>query len=94
MSPSLTPAEEAAYRQKTNEALAAAEKNLQTVRGKRLNAAQHDLVEKVRGFLAQAREAMATGDWVRAQNLAQKAQVLSQELVSTISFLVSLHAEA
>ncbi|MBI3661513.1 MAG: hypothetical protein HY234_00460 [Acidobacteria bacterium] len=84
MSPRLTPNEQAEYERKTNAAIAAAEKNLQTAYGKQLNAAQSDLVEKIRGFLAQAREATRAGDWLRALNLAQKAQVLSVELVSSL----------
>ncbi len=49
-----------------------------------MNASQNDLVAKIAGFLAQAHEAIRTGDWVRAQNLAQKAQVLSDELVKSL----------
>ena len=54
-----------------------------TVAGRRLNAVQDDLAEKVRGFLSQAHEAIRANDWVRAQNLAEKAQVLSAELVKS-----------
>ncbi|MBI3484619.1 MAG: hypothetical protein HY012_05640 [Acidobacteria bacterium] len=84
MSPRLSPAEQAEYERKTNAAIAAAEKNMQTTYGKQLNAAQSDLLEKVRGFLGQAREAARAGDWQRAHNLAQKAQVLSVELVNSL----------
>jgi hypothetical protein len=48
-----------------------------------LNAAQKDLTEKISGFLSQAHEAIAADDWVRAQNLAEKARVLSDELVKS-----------
>jgi hypothetical protein len=51
--------------------------------GKRLSAAQKDLTEKIRGFLAQAHDAIRAGDWVRALNLAEKARVLSDELVKS-----------
>jgi len=84
MSPRLTPKEQAEHERKTNAAINEAEKNLQTAYGKTLNAAQLDMVEKIRGFLAQAREAMREVDWVRALNLAQKAQVLSVELVNPL----------
>jgi len=40
-------------------------------------------VEKIRGFLGQAREAMRDGDWLRARNLAHKAEVLSAELANS-----------
>lgn len=84
ISPRLSPAEVAEYQKKTEEAIAAAERNLQRSYGRRLNAAQTDLVEKIRGFLAQAHEASRAADWVRARNLAEKAQVLSVELVNSL----------
>jgi hypothetical protein len=84
ISPRLSPAEAAEYQKKTEEAIAVAERNLQRSYGRQLNAAQTDLVEKIRGFLAQAREASRAADWVRARNLAEKAQVLSVELVNSL----------
>ena len=57
---------------------------MQATYGKQLNAVQNDLLEKVRGFLGQAREAARAGDWQRALNLAEKAQVLSVELVNSL----------
>jgi len=69
---------------RTNEDINAAERNLQLAYGKQLNTGQHDLVEKIRGFLGQARESIRAGDWVRARTLAQKAQVLSVELVHSL----------
>ena len=62
---------------------AVAEKNLQQTSGKQLNAAQQDLVGKIRSFLSQSRDASKDGDWVRAQNLAQKARLLSDELIDS-----------
>lgn len=56
---------------------------MQLANGRQLNAAQKDLIEKINGFLAQAHEAIVSDDWVRAQNLADKAQVLSSELVKS-----------
>lgn len=49
-----------------------------------MSAAQKDLVEKISSFLEQSRDAVKTGDWTRAQNLAQKARLLSLELVSSL----------
>lgn len=60
-----------------------AERNLQSASGKQLSAAQKDLVEKIRGFLNQSHEAIKSDDWVRAQSLAEKARVLSAELVKS-----------
>ena len=60
-----------------------AEKNLHQADGKRLNAAQKDLTEKISSFLSQAHEAIVADDWVRALNLAEKARVLSAELLKS-----------
>jgi len=83
ISPRYTAAEEATFREQTNRSIAKAEGNLQKMNGRRMSAAQNDLAEKIRGFLGQAREAAQAGDWFRAQNLASKAEVLSQELVNS-----------
>jgi len=80
----LTPQESAAARQQTNQSLSIAEKNLNSVRGKNLNAAQSDLVSKIRGFIKDAREAAQIADWSRASSLAKKAQVLSEELAGSL----------
>jgi len=83
ISPQLSPSDQATYRRKTGDDTNAAEKNLQETSGKQLNAAQQDLVGKIRSFLSQSRDASKDGDWVRAQNLAQKARLLSDELINS-----------
>jgi hypothetical protein len=80
IAPQLSKEESAAAQQETNQSLNIAEKNLAAAHGKRLNAAQTDLISKIKGFLKDAREAAQAGDWARARNLAKKAQVLSEEL--------------
>jgi len=57
---------------------------LQSARGKNLNATQTDLISKIRGFIKDAREAAQITDWSRARSLAKKAQVLSEELASSL----------
>jgi hypothetical protein len=84
ISPQLTAQETAAAQQETHQSLAIVEKNLASTRGKRLNATQSDLASKVRGFLKDAREAAQIGDWSHARSLAKKAQVLSEELASSL----------
>jgi exosome complex RNA-binding protein Csl4 len=84
IAPQLSAKAQAAAVRITTDDIRLAERNLQVAYGRQLNAAQNDLVEKIAGFLAQAHEAIRAGDWVRAQNLAQKAQVLSVELVKSI----------
>jgi len=80
----LTPQETSVAQQQTNQSLKVAEKNLQSASGKNLNAAQTDLVSKIKGFIKDAREAAQAGDWSRARSLAKKAQVLSEELVGSL----------
>jgi hypothetical protein len=83
ISPQLSPSDQASYERKTGEDTSVAEKNLQEIGGKQLNAAQQDLVGKIRSFLSQSRDASKGGDWARAQNLAQKARLLSAELINS-----------
>ena len=80
----LSKEEFAVAQQEANQSLDIAEKNLASTGNKRLNAAQKDLVSKIKGFLKDAREAAQAGDWARARNLAKKAQVLSEELVRSV----------
>jgi hypothetical protein len=83
ITPQLSAEETMAAQQQANQSLSIAERNLQSVRGKRLNAAQTDLVSKIRGFLKDAHEAAQAADWARARTLSKKAQVLSEELVAS-----------
>jgi hypothetical protein len=81
ISPQLSPQETSVAQQQTNQSLSIAERNLESVRGKSLNAAQSDMASKIKGFIKDARETAQAGDWARARSLANKAQVLSEELV-------------
>jgi hypothetical protein len=80
----LTPQESAVAQQQTDQSLGIAEKNLESARGKNLNATQSDLVSKIRGFIKDARAAAQVTDWSRARSLAKKAQVLSEELAGSL----------
>jgi hypothetical protein len=84
ISPQLSPGDQASYVRSTNEDLATAERSLQQASGRQLNAAQQDLAGKIRSFTDQARDAGKGGDWTRAQNLAQKARLLSIELINSL----------
>jgi len=83
ISPQLSAKDLAAAKTNTTANITRAETNLQQASGRQLNAAQKDLTEKISGFLAQAHDAILADDWVRAQNLAEKARVLSTELVKS-----------
>jgi hypothetical protein len=84
ISPQMSANDQATYAHKTDEDISVAQKNLQQSADKRLSAAQLDLVEKIKSFLSQSHEASKAGDWARAQNLAQKARLLSVELVDSL----------
>jgi outer membrane biosynthesis protein TonB len=83
ISPALSPGDLQRAKDNTTTNITSAEQNLQVANGKVLSAAQKDLVEKISGFLGQAHEAIRADDWVRAQNLAEKARLLSAELVKS-----------
>ena len=84
IAPQLSPAETASAQQQTNQSLSVAGRNLDATQGKTLNAPQADLASKIRSFMAEARDAAQIGDWTRARNAAKKAEVLSQELSSSL----------
>lgn len=83
ISPQLSARDLDATKRDTTSNITTAEQNLQVANGKQLSPAQKDLTEKITGFLRQSHEAIMADDWVRAQNLAEKARVLSTELVKS-----------
>jgi hypothetical protein len=82
--PELSSGELDAAKAETQQNLDTTRKNLAAASGRSLNASQQDLVSKVRAFAENAREAIRSGDWVRAKNLSKKAEVLSEELTSSL----------
>lgn len=83
LAPQLSAQETLDAQRETNQDVSVAEKNLSSARGRSLNPVQSDIASKVRGFIADAKDAARAGDWDRARSLAKKAQVLSQELVDS-----------
>ncbi len=84
ISPQLSEAQKANYQRGIAEDIGVAEGNLKQTDGKRLNAQQADLVDKIRSFRDQSNSAAKEGDLARAKNLAQKARLLSVELVNSL----------
>jgi len=84
MVPELSPQQASSLQRETNQSLTVAERNLAATAGKSLNATQTDLASKVRSFISDAQEAGNSGDWTRARELAKKAEVLSEELASSL----------
>src|ERR1700676_4892020 len=81
IAPELSDEQLSAAKLETQQSLIVAERNLGLTQGKKLDAAQQDLVSKIRGFVDSAREAMKGNDWQRARSQAKKAEVLSKEFV-------------
>jgi hypothetical protein len=84
ISPQISATDQSLYAKRTADDIATAEHNLQQTNGKHLSAAQQDLADKIRSFVSQSRDAGNGGDWDRAQNLAQKARLLSTELLNSL----------
>jgi hypothetical protein len=84
ITPEVTTEELTAAKMETQRDLDITDKNLSMSQGKKLNATQEDLASKVRGFADNAREAMRSGDWMRARNLSKKAEVLSEQLAASL----------
>jgi hypothetical protein len=84
LAPQLSQQEIAAAQQQMNESLSVAQRNLESAKNHRLNPTQTDLASKVNSFVEESRAAVKEGDWARARNLARKAQLLSEELASSL----------
>jgi len=84
IAPQMSDAEASAARQQMTSSISEAEKNLARSQGKTLNATQSDLATKIKQFIGDAQSASRDGDWTRARSLATKAQVLSEELASSL----------
>jgi outer membrane biosynthesis protein TonB len=79
LTPSLTPEEAERTRQNTAQLLAATDANLANL-AQSLSREEQAMVEEIRSYMAQSRAAMTDGDLVRANNLAEKAHLLSNAL--------------
>jgi hypothetical protein len=84
IAPQMSDSEALAARQQMASSINEAEKNLARSQGKKLNATQSDLATKIKQFIGDAQSAGREGDWTRARSLATKAQVLSEELASSL----------
>jgi hypothetical protein len=80
----LSPAEAQAYRQSIDTMLARAEENFARLAGARLTTDQQANLDRARGFVKQAQQARE-GDLVTAHSLAQRADVLAQDLARNVN---------
>ena len=80
LAPLLTEAEHQSYSAAVTDLLAKAERNIAATEGKRLTASQREIVEQARSLIAQAVSAR-TRDLAAAKSLAERAEILSRELL-------------
>lgn len=81
ISPQLTSQEVARLQGDIENDLRTARQNLNSVVSKRMNSFQQELADKVHSFMDQTRDAQNSSDWVRARSLAEKARIVSEDLV-------------
>ena len=77
--PMLTPAQRQELERSVNDRIGRAQNILASIAGRRLRREQQDMAGQIRTFLKQAEEARGT-DLLRANNLAERAEVLAQNL--------------
>ena len=76
----MTSAQAEQQRQQTTSLLGSAESNLSNIH-RSLSGDEQQMVAQIRNYITQSRKAMSDGDLERAHNLANKANLLSSELV-------------
>ena len=80
IAPAISKEQELRDREKVNRLLADTEANLKTIDGRPLTAAQQQMRDQIRTYLAQSKAAADAGDLQRAETLASKAHLLADEL--------------
>ena len=80
-SPRLSEKQQEDQRQKISDLLAITDNNLQKASQRQLKTSEEEMVQQIRVYMEQAKQASESGDLQRAQNLAAKAHLLSDELI-------------
>ena len=81
IAPDIPPAEAIRARQSAERLLGATGDQLKQLAGRTLDAPQLETVAQIRNYMNGARSALQEGDVRRASTLAQKAHLLSEDLV-------------
>ncbi|MGC1372996.1 MAG: hypothetical protein WA824_12740 [Candidatus Sulfotelmatobacter sp.] len=76
-----SPAEQASSERSTEQITAATNDNLKKITERQLSSREQETVSQIKQFMEESRQAAAAGDPERAQNLATKARLLSEELL-------------
>ncbi len=80
ISPAINDEQARHQRENTSQLLATTDANLKKVAGRQLTSAQQSTLEQIHSYVLQAKAASDSGDFPRAQTLASKAHLLSDEL--------------
>jgi hypothetical protein len=80
LTPAVNPAQAKTQLANTASLLAATDANLKRVAGRQLTPAQQSMINEINTYMQQAKAAAASADTNRAQTLAYKAHLLSNEL--------------
>jgi hypothetical protein len=80
LAPGISEEQASSQRQNTTQLLAATDANLKRISSRSLNPGQQASVSQIRKYMEQAKAAEQAGDVQRAQNLASKALLLSDDL--------------
>ena len=83
LSPQVTSAQEQSLLDEATSKIQGSERTLMFIDERKLTSDQQETYQTIQSFLAQAKAALYRKDFPRAINLAQKAQVLSDELSRT-----------
>ncbi len=81
IAPGLTPAEQAHQRQSAERLLSSTDDQLSQLTLRTLNARQQETVDQIHNYMGGARSALKDGDLRRASTLAEKAHMLSDDLL-------------
>ncbi len=81
IAPGLTPSEEARQRQSAERLLSSTDDQLTQLERRTLDARQIEAVDQIHHYMDGARSALKEGDLRRAGTLAEKAHMLSEDLV-------------
>jgi hypothetical protein len=80
LAPGMTKEQELRNREITASLLAGVDANLKNIAGRQLTPAQQGLLDQIHTYMKQSKDASDSGDLARAQTLAYKAHLLSDEL--------------
>jgi hypothetical protein len=80
LAPGVSAEQASSQRQNTTQLLAATDANLKQISSRPMNSTQQASVDQIRKYMEQAKAAEQAGDVQRAQNLASKALLLSDDL--------------